>query len=180
MTYYFTEKPCKRGHIANRLLCDRSCVECNKEKRARYYKENPEKYRKLRRQAYAANPEKERELAKIRSAEWRKLNPNHEGAKIAKVKWKLNNVAKVRANTGKRRAAKMQRTPKWLTLNDLWMLEEAYALAALRTKLFGFSWHVDHIIPLQGKKVSGLHVPTNIQVIPWSTNVSKANNFLPV
>ena len=58
MTHYFTGSPCKRGHLANRLLSDRSCVECNKEKRARYYKENPEKHREARRQAYAANPEK--------------------------------------------------------------------------------------------------------------------------
>jgi hypothetical protein len=133
----------------------------------------------LRRQAYAANPEPEKIIAKKRSAEWRKLNPKHEGVKIAKNKWKLNNIAKVRAYTAKRRAAKIQRTPKWLSAFDFWVFEEAYALAALRTKLFGFSWHVDHIIPLQGEKVSGLHVPTNIQVIPWIDNVSKANSFLP-
>jgi len=54
----------------------------------------------------------------------------------------------------------------------------ACILAALRTKLFGFSWHVDHVLPLQGKKVSGLHVPSNLQVIPWADNVSKSNKFL--
>jgi hypothetical protein len=43
--------------------------------------------------------------------------------------------------------------------------------------MFGFPWHVDHIIPLQGEMVSGLHVPNNIQVIPWIDNVRKANSF---
>ena len=71
----------------------------------------------------------------------------------------------------------MHRTPAWLTVDDLWLIEQAYELAALRTKLFGFSWHVDHILPLQGKQVSGLHVPTNLQVIPWVDNVRKANRF---
>lgn len=87
--------------------------------------------------------------------------------------------ANTRANAAKRHAAKMHRTPTWLTADDLWMIEQAYELAALRTKLFGFSWHVDHVLPLQGKKVSGLHVPNNLQVIPWSDNVSKSNKFLP-
>jgi len=77
----------------------------------------------------------------------------------------------------KRRTAKLQRTPNWLIQDDYWMIEQAYELAALRTKMFGFSWHVDHIIPLQGKKVSGLHVPHNLQVIPAKVNLSKHNNF---
>lgn len=85
--------------------------------------------------------------------------------------------AKTCANDAKRHTAKMHRTPAWLTVDDFWMLEQAYELAALRTKLFGFSWHVDHILPLQGKKVSGLHVPNNLQVIPWVDNVKKANRF---
>jgi hypothetical protein len=85
--------------------------------------------------------------------------------------------ANTRANEAKRHAAKMHRTPAWLTADDLWMIEQAYDLAALRTKLFGFSWHVDHVLPLQGKKVSGLHVPNNLQVIPWVDNVRKANGF---
>ena len=58
------------------------------------------------------------------------------------------------------------------------MIEEAYSLAQLRTQMFGFPWHVDHIIPLQGKKVSGLHVPSNIQVIPALENVKKSNKHI--
>lgn len=179
MKHYFTGKPCLRGHITNRLISDRSCLNCNKEKRARYYIENPEKFRALRRQAYAANPEPEKAIAKKRSAEWRKLNPNHEGAKVAKIKWKQSNIGKVNAYTAKRRTAKMQRTPAWLTDIEHERIENEYKLAALLAKITSSAWHVDHIIPLQGRKVSGLHVPTNIRAIPWIINISKANKFMP-
>ena len=78
-------------------------------------------------------------------------------------------------STAKRRAARIQRTANWLSEDDLWIIKEIYALAAARTKLHGFTWHVDHIIPLQGKLVSGLHIPGNLQVIPWIDNIKKHN-----
>jgi hypothetical protein len=87
--------------------------------------------------------------------------------------------ANTQANDAKRHAAKMHRTPAWLTPDDFWMIEQAYELAVLRTKLLGVQFHVDHVLPLQGQYVSGLHVPTNLQVIPWCDNVSKANKYLP-
>jgi hypothetical protein len=87
------------------------------------------------------------------------------------------NKHKVNAKTRKRQAAKLQRTPAWLTDVDHWMMEEAYELAVLRTKLLGFPWEVDHVLPLQGKVISGLHTPYNLQVIPMVQNRSKLNRF---
>jgi len=89
---------------------------------------------------------------------------------------KTNKYA-VNARTRRRQAAKLQRTPKWLTDDDYWMIEQAYELAALRTHMFGFDWHVDHILPLQGKTVSGLHVPINLQVITAKQNYTKSNKL---
>jgi len=189
---YVPEKLCRRGHNLRSIYG--TCIECRKmQEKVRYY-ENPEKtkqkvaekYQKnaeklkaKRKEIYKINAEKEKVIAKIRSAEWRKNNPSHEGSKESKKKWKKNNPAKVRADTVKRRVALMNRIPKWLTDEDHWMIEQAYELAQMRSKMFGFKWHVDHVLPLQGKFVSGFHVAINLQVLPWIENVSKANKYLP-
>ena len=91
--------------------------------------------------------------------------------------WKQNNKSNVIASNGKRRATLLSAVPKWITVDELWMIEQAYELAQLRTKVFGFKWHVDHVIPLLGKNVCGLHTPYNLQVIPAKENLKKRNFF---
>ena len=81
------------------------------------------------------------------------------------------------AHCAKRRARKHHATPEWLNEDDLWMIEEIYHLANLRTKVTGTDWAVDHIIPLQSKRVCGLHVPWNLQVITSSENSVKGNRI---
>jgi hypothetical protein len=102
---------------------------------------------------------------------------DHEESKKAQLVRQKNNLDKAAAYEAKRRALKLLRTPKWVDSEELWLIKEAYALAALRTKQFGFSWHVDHIVPLQGKLVSGLHTVGNLQVISGFNNISKNNNY---
>jgi hypothetical protein len=74
-----------------------------------------------------------------------------------------------------RKSAKLQRTPAWLTEFDKLKIKCLYQLAAMRTRESGYDWHVDHIIPLQGANVCGLHVPGNLRVIPALDNMRKSN-----
>jgi hypothetical protein len=94
-----------------------------------------------------------------------------------KKEYRALNKGKINAlNTARKKVIKQQ-TPKWVGTVEKWFILETYELAALRTKMFGFSWNVDHIIPLQGKIVSGLHVPNNLQVIPAIENIRKKNKY---
>lgn len=102
---------------------------------------------------------------------------NPEARRKARAKWDQNNPGLTTAAKAKNKTERKHRVPAWLTEDDHWMIAQAYELASLRTKMFGFPWHVDHIIPLTGKKVSGLHVPANLQVIPAIENLRKSNRW---
>jgi hypothetical protein len=82
-----------------------------------------------------------------------------------------------RTTVAKRRAARIQRTPSWLTDFDKLKIKCMYSIATMLTRENKEEWTVDHIIPLQGKLASGLHVPNNLQVMRGSENYSKINKF---
>lgn len=123
-------------------------------------------------------------------AEWKQANKERVAAKDkayaeahperrakARRKWVEENPGKDTAAKALNAQKRKKRIPTWLSEDDKWMIEQAYELAALRTKMFGLAWHVDHIIPLNGKRVSGLHVPANLQVVSWIDNLKKYNKF---
>lgn len=147
------------------------CVVCQKEIQAKYRQDNREKVKEYNKRYSKINKEKfDKYYLKYRTK-------NKETVLKNQSKYKKNNKGKVNARTAARHAAKMQRTPKWLTSDEKWLIQEIYELASLRTKLTGVQWHVDHVVPMQGTTVSGLHCPENLQVIPSIANVSKNNKW---
>lgn len=146
--WYFTGVPCKNGHIAPRLKSNRGCKECAYARRMAY--ESTDTY-----------------------VAWKAKNK-----KTVASNWQKRNKGSVNANTRKRQSSLLNRTPAWLTEFDILKMKCLYQLAAMRTRESGESWHVDHILPLQGKKISGLHVPSNLTVIKGSENVRKSNKYV--
>ncbi len=157
------------------------CKACAIKHVSEWQKANPEKRAPVKAKWQKANPQKSAAAA-------RKWYAAHYVAHRAKNRdvlnawqsqWKRNNTPQVNANTARRRAKKLRATPAWA---NQFFIREAYALARLRTeqKTGGHDkWHVDHIVPLRSKIVSGLHVESNLQVIPAAHNQSKSNRYWP-
>jgi len=95
---------------------------------------------------------------------------------IGAEKRKRHAVART-ADENKRRATKLNRTPAWADLKAIGLL---YAECADKTRQTGILHHVDHIIPLQGKFVSGLHIAENLQILTASENCKKNNKYLGI
>lgn len=96
--------------------------------------------------------------------------------KQERVLWVQENKESVRKAALKRYRAYKQQTPKWLTDEDKLMIQSFYATALFCSKSLGVNYHVDHIVPIQGKDVCGLHVPWNLQVITQAENSRKKNH----
>lgn len=76
-----------------------------------------------------------------------------------------------------RRAKKLKATPSWLTKKQKDNISFYYEVARLFSQLFGVKMEVDHVIPLKGKIISGLHVPENLQLMVKEANRQKNNRF---
>jgi len=117
---------------------------------------------------------KEKNTARV--AAHQRKNPGSVKSKC--LKWRRKNKHKTNAIEAKRRAAKLNATPGWLSKEHLKEIDEVYAEAIRLSEETGIKHHVDHIIPLQGETVSGLHVPWNLRAIPAFDNLSKHNKLI--
>lgn len=162
------------------------CKTCNSMDSKNSTRQNPNKKVARDRLYRSKNKEKIKEYNK----KWEKDNPNWR--KNYELRWNKQNIDKVKAkdtkwrkaNPEKRAAKQMRRqankfnaTPPWLTKEHLEQILEFYILAKELQWLSEEPLEVDHIIPLQGKNVCGLHVPWNLQILPKSMNIKKGNKL---
>jgi hypothetical protein len=155
LSRYFTGKPCSRGHVVERYTHNKTCCECANQTANASKRKNRKKYIEHAKKWNKANPEKVREM---------------------QLKANRKNPGRRNFWTATYRSAKDLRTPPWLNAGHDLEFESVYAYCAgLRGA--GLDYHVDHIVPLRGETVSGLHVPWNLQVILGSDNTRKGNRF---
>ena len=160
------------------------CKACNAASQKAWAEANPEKIAASQKAYREANPEKiaadhkawreaNKEKAAASQKAWKDANPEKVAA--SDKAWREANKEKIAAHSATRRAAKLQRTPPWLTKEHHDQITSIYAERERITKATGIDHHVDHILPLQGKDVCGLHVPWNLRVITAEDNLSKSN-----
>ena len=173
-THYFTGVPCTHGHIAPRKTKG-VCVECVKaetakhaDKRAVYFEEyNSSEAGKAAKRAYY---ERNRAQVLARAA----ARPVEDKQRYRK-KHKEENPDVYKAMTSLRRRRFRDATPPWLTAEHKRRIRELYRMAIEMTRTTGERYVVDHIVPLQGEAVCGLHVPWNLRVITREENLAKSN-----
>jgi uncharacterized Zn finger protein (UPF0148 family) len=151
---------CTRGHAPLRQRISGgqyTCIGCMKEDKKKYESEET----------------KERYLARARTK--RKENPDKYREK--ERHYRQENRARVKAKKLRQRHELRNATPRWLS-DEQW--DEMNAIYKQRDRITedtGVEHHVDHIIPLRGENVCGLHVPWNLQVLPANDNLKKSNKL---
>ena len=145
----------KDGH---RNICKNCCKVYTQE----YYTNNKEVVLTSCRKRY----KKDKELIYNRQKIYK--SKNRERINKLNSKWKKANPGIVNANTNNRRLK--QRTPGWV---DKKAIRKIYIECDRITKETGIPHQVDHIIPLRGKTICGLHISENLRIIPAKENLAK-------
>ena len=155
------------------------CKLCKKMQDRKYYENYADKVKQSAKQYREANPKKvaqakvncylknKDKYKKMKNA-WRKSNPE----KIYEYQkaYKQSNLGKANSWLAEYRASKLQATPSWY---------EEKLIKAVYTKAKEWGFAVDHIVPLKGETVCGLHCWANLQLLDPSLNSSKSNKYWP-
>jgi len=163
---FYSDKRAKDGKQSQCKACHKSFYKTEKgkavkkksynpEKRAAYYQENKEDCLLKSKEDYRNNKDRKLLLGKKHYQE---------------------NKSVYLYYTRKRQAKRLMATLS-LTSEQEQQIKDFYWLAKDLTAVSGETYHVDHIVPLQGKNVCGLHVPWNLQVLPADINLSKGNKY---
>jgi len=160
--FYARYARCKECHAKIQKICGDRYYKANSvrilERTKAYYHEKAEVYLTYKQNSRDANRE--------RDAETRKIH-------------RENNIDFCRARdtltTAKRRALKCNAMPLWA---DIDKIRSIYIESQRITMETGIEHNVDHIIPLKGKLVCGLHVETNLRIITASENFKKSNKII--
>lgn len=166
--FYFTGKPCKNGHVSNRYASNSECCECRakknvalKNKQQAWAEINRDRKNAVSRGLYHADAEAQRERSRMK---WVK---NKEKVSATNKAWLDKNKGIWNHYAAKRRAAIRKRTPLWA---DMDAIKGIYANCP-------DGYHVDHIVPLQGKTVCGFHSHHNLQYLTAAENQRKFNRL---
>lgn len=150
-------KVCKRNYYYK--LEDKRCPPCKKIDKKNWDEANKEKKSLYRKNHYIANKKQSSINSKI---------------------YRRDNLDKRSAWESKRRATKINATPKWLNKDQLMEIRSYYTISKSLEKTNGIKYQVDHIVPFQNSMVCGLHVPWNLRVITAQQNLSKHNKLLEI
>ncbi len=144
-------RTCKRGHTFDKVEGVRQCPTCNK----------------MLQKIWRSKPENAAAI-RARATKWQQDPANKDRVLARTQRWDKKNPDKKRSYVLKRRANIAQRTPSWADLKAI----------RLFYKNCPKGYEVDHIIPIQGSGVSGLHVLWNLQYLTKAQNRAKGRTYV--
>lgn len=164
--YYFTGVPCTHGHVSLRYTKSNACLDCQTEACRKY---NAEK------RVIKAPDQETKDRKKL--SRWLKRQDNLEEARRkdreAAQEWRKKNPGKYSEYNAPYRSNRKEATPAWLSKEHKEEMKNLVRERRRLTELTGTVHEVDHIYPVKGKTVCGLHVPWNMRVITKSENAVK-------
>jgi len=174
---YYRVKSNKDGRSGNCKSCKKvyakSYRETNQDKIKRYREENREDHLAHKKDYYQKNKDWfDNYYARYREE-------NRQRRREHSKNYRAKNKAYFAMKQMEREARKKFATPNWLSEAHKRQIEAVYEHARECEMLTGDKYHVDHIVPLRGRNISGLHVPWNLQVLPADLNISKGNKYDP-
>ena len=155
----------------------RKNAETIKAKTAAWVADNKERAAEYAKTYHTANAEKKRDTARKwatenkarkKAADSAYYTANKDARLVVNRQWKKDNKELVYASNHARSRRVRQATPAWADLSEI---RSIYLLAAKSSK------EVDHIVPIKGKTVCGLHVVENLRLIGATENRRKGNSY---
>lgn len=167
-----------------------NCKGCEAERARQYRAQNPEKLREVERKRWEKHKEKRYALAyawRRSNREWCReyarnfhqmsLERDFEGVRKRQRATYHRNKPTFRACAAARRAREKKAAPDWLDREARKRIRIIYEACAEKASATGVGHHVDHIVPLAGERVCGLHVPWNLRIVTAEENRKKGNKF---
>lgn len=190
LMFYFTGKPCKRGHVANRRVTNCMCYECeliaNTEKagyKKQWYEKNKQKILTKAAQSYEDNPERKiayarayqkQNLRKIIEGRKQRINSDHVYAIRERVRCLIKECIK---RSGSNKSSKTSEILGCSTIEFKKHIERQFT-KGMSWENMG-EWHLDHIVPISSAKteedIYALNHHTNLRPLWASENLRKSN-----
>ena len=179
LSEFYKRKDSPDGYRNDCKLCRRSVSSKNyytdqdlgKQKRREYYARLKAENPNLSAEIYARYRESSLEHSRLA------YQANAEERKAKQRLWSKTNRGIANALGRRYKLKKAKATPLWLTPEQLYNMQCTYKVAAQLSETSSQKWHVDHIVPIRGKDVCGLHVPWNLQLLPAKMNMQKGNRI---
>lgn len=142
------------------------CKDCHKARRS----ETQSKYYGKKAEWRAKNADR---YAKFLN-EYRQRDDQKAKANARRKRWVDENRGRASSLWASMKEARRKATMQW---SDFGVINFLYATRLYMTRETGEEWHVDHVVPVKGANVSGLHVHQNLRLVPAKFNLSKSNKF---